>query len=82
MMSNPYLRALRYDPYGKTLLDERYDTKGMKTIWRRAIEAAVSPDSIYLKSCLATWDKRAIREFWYRFEICSPGMVNTSSYCS
>ena len=34
MISNPYLRALWYDPYGKTLTDERYDTKAMKTIQR------------------------------------------------
>jgi len=44
MISNPSLRALRYDPYGKTLTDQRYDTKAMKMIRRGAIAAAGSPD--------------------------------------
>ena len=44
MISNPTLRALRYDPYGKTLTDERYETDKMKAIRRRAMKAASDPD--------------------------------------
>ena len=47
MISNPYLSAMWYDPYGKALMDEWCDTKAMKTIRRGGIEAASSPDSIY-----------------------------------
>lgn len=37
MMSNPTLRALRYDPYSKTLTEERYETVKMKRLRRDAI---------------------------------------------
>ena len=50
MIYNPYLHALRYDPYGKTLMDERYDTKSMNMIWKGGIEAAGIPDSKYSES--------------------------------
>ena len=39
MISNPTLRALRYDPYSKTLTEERYETVKMKRIRREAIMA-------------------------------------------
>ena len=60
MISNPFLPALRYDLYEKTLTDERYDTKAMKTIQRGGIDVAVIPDSVYLESLSATWDDREI----------------------
>ena len=37
MISNPTLRALRYDPYSKTLTEERYETVKMKRLRREAI---------------------------------------------
>ena len=37
MISNPTLRALRYDPYSKTLTEERYDMIQMKKLRREAI---------------------------------------------
>jgi len=37
MISNPSLRALRYDPYSKTLTEERYGIVEMKKIRREAI---------------------------------------------
>jgi len=37
MISNPSLRALRYDPYSKTLTEERYEIVKMKRIRRAAI---------------------------------------------
>jgi 2-(3-amino-3-carboxypropyl)histidine synthase len=37
MIQNPSLRALRYDPYSKTLTEERYETVKMKRIRREAI---------------------------------------------
>jgi 2-(3-amino-3-carboxypropyl)histidine synthase len=37
MISNPTLRALRYDPYSKTLTEERYETVKMKRLRRDAI---------------------------------------------
>ena len=37
MISNPSLRALRYDPYSKTLTEERYEIVKMKRIRRDAI---------------------------------------------
>jgi 2-(3-amino-3-carboxypropyl)histidine synthase len=39
MISNPTLRALRYDPYSKTLTEERYETVKMKRLRREAITA-------------------------------------------
>jgi len=39
MISNPTLRALRYDPYSKTLTEERYETVKMKRLRREAIIA-------------------------------------------
>ncbi len=39
MVSNPSLRALRYDPYSKTLTEERYETVKMKRLRREAIMA-------------------------------------------
>ena len=47
IISNLYLRVLRYDTYGKILKAERYNTKAMKTIHRGAIEAAGIPNSSY-----------------------------------
>lgn len=37
MISNPSLRALRYDPYSKTLTEERYEIVQMKRLRREAI---------------------------------------------
>ncbi len=37
MISNPTLRALRYDPYSKTLTEEKYDMIHMKKLRREAI---------------------------------------------
>jgi len=37
MISNPSLRALRYDPYSKTLTEERYEIVKMKKLRRDAI---------------------------------------------
>jgi len=37
MISNPSLRALRYDPYSKTLTEERYEIVQMKKLRREAI---------------------------------------------
>ena len=42
MISNPSLRALQYNMYGKNLMDKRYNTKATKTFWRGAVEAAGS----------------------------------------
>ena len=39
MISNPTLRAIRYDPYSKTLTEERYETVKMKRLRREAIMA-------------------------------------------
>jgi len=43
MIANPTLRALRYDPYSKTLTDERYETEKMKSIRMKAITKAMDP---------------------------------------
>lgn len=43
MIANPTLRALRYNPYSKTLTDEHYETKKMKNIRQNAIERSVLP---------------------------------------
>mmetsp|Transcript_24752 Transcript_24752/g.30444 ORF Transcript_24752/g.30444 Transcript_24752/m.30444 type:complete len:447 (+) Transcript_24752:111-1451(+) len=43
MIANPNLRALRYDPYSKTLTDERYENEKMKSIRRGAIQKAMDP---------------------------------------
>lgn len=37
MISNPTLRALRYDPYSKSLTEEKYDMVHMKKLRREAI---------------------------------------------
>jgi 2-(3-amino-3-carboxypropyl)histidine synthase len=37
MISNPSIRALRYDPYSKTLTEERYEIVQMKRLRREAI---------------------------------------------
>ena len=37
MISNPSIRALRYDPYSKTLTEERYEIVKMKKLRREAI---------------------------------------------
>jgi len=42
MIANPDLRALRYDPYSKVLTDERYETKKMLSLRKRAIQEAAS----------------------------------------
>mmetsp|Transcript_2359 Transcript_2359/g.4334 ORF Transcript_2359/g.4334 Transcript_2359/m.4334 type:complete len:655 (-) Transcript_2359:1101-3065(-) len=39
MISNPSLRALRYDPYGKTLTEEKYEIVQMKRLRREAIRS-------------------------------------------
>jgi len=39
MISNPSLRALRYDPYSKTLTEEKYEIVKMKTLRREAIRS-------------------------------------------
>eukprot|EP00804_Cyclotella_cryptica_P004611 CCRYP_006922-RD/>CCRYP_006922-RD protein AED:0.20 eAED:0.20 QI:0/0.8/0.66/1/0.4/0.33/6/385/593 len=38
MISNPSLRALRYDPYSKTLTEERYEIGNMKRLRREAVQ--------------------------------------------
>jgi 2-(3-amino-3-carboxypropyl)histidine synthase len=38
MISNPSLRALRYDPYSKTLTEEKYDFVKMKRLRREAVQ--------------------------------------------
>ena len=43
MIANPTLRALRYDPYSKTLTDEKYETDKMKSIRQKAIHRAMDP---------------------------------------
>mmetsp|Transcript_10381 Transcript_10381/g.15627 ORF Transcript_10381/g.15627 Transcript_10381/m.15627 type:complete len:545 (+) Transcript_10381:273-1907(+) len=43
MIANPSLRALRYDPYAKSLTDERYETEKMKSIRQNAIQRAMDP---------------------------------------
>ena len=43
MIANPTLRALRYDPYSKTLTDEKYETEKMKSIRQKAIHQAMDP---------------------------------------
>ena len=43
MIANPTLRALRYDPYSKTLTDEKYETEKMKSIRQNAIHRAMDP---------------------------------------
>ena len=43
MIANPQLRALRYDPYSKTLTEERYETEKMKTLRYGAIQRARDP---------------------------------------
>ncbi|KAL3803105.1 hypothetical protein ACHAW5_001969 [Stephanodiscus triporus] len=40
MMSNPTLRALRYDPYSKTLTEERYETSKMRGLRAEAVIGA------------------------------------------
>ena len=44
MIANPTLRALRYDPYSKTLTDEKYETEKMKSIRYNAIQQAMDPN--------------------------------------
>jgi len=41
MISNPSLRALRYDPYSKRLTDERYETQKMLSLRQNAIHSAM-----------------------------------------
>lgn len=43
MIANPTLRALRYDPYAKSLTDEQYETEKMKSIRKKAIQRAMDP---------------------------------------
>lgn len=43
MIANPTLPAYRYDPYGKTLTMEKYETQKMKTIRMEAIQRARDP---------------------------------------
>mmetsp|Transcript_16291 Transcript_16291/g.30841 ORF Transcript_16291/g.30841 Transcript_16291/m.30841 type:complete len:436 (-) Transcript_16291:303-1610(-) len=43
MIANPSLRALRYDPYSKTLTEEYYATEKMKSIRLNAIRRAMDP---------------------------------------
>lgn len=43
MIANPTLRALRYDPYSKTLTEEYYTTEKMKSIRWNAIQRAMDP---------------------------------------
>ncbi|KAL7515906.1 hypothetical protein ACHAWX_000982 [Stephanocyclus meneghinianus] len=38
MIANPSLRALRYDPYSKTLTEERYEIAQMKRLRREAVQ--------------------------------------------
>jgi len=45
MIANPTLRALRYDPYGKKLTEERYETEKMKTIRLTAIHRVANENS-------------------------------------
>ena len=45
MIANPSLRALRYDPYSKTLTDEKYETSKMKKIRYSAIQKAMEPSA-------------------------------------
>jgi 2-(3-amino-3-carboxypropyl)histidine synthase len=45
MIANPTLRALRYDPYSKTLTDERYETEKMKSIRHDALYKAIDPSA-------------------------------------
>lgn len=40
MIQNPTLRSLRYDPYGKVLTEEGYDTAAMTAARKRAIDRA------------------------------------------
>lgn len=42
MIANPNLRALRYDPYGKRLTEERYAIEEMHTVRKTAIATAAS----------------------------------------
>jgi len=44
MIANPSLRALRYDPYSKSLTDEKYETEKMKSIRQNAIHRAMEPE--------------------------------------
>jgi 2-(3-amino-3-carboxypropyl)histidine synthase len=43
MIANPTLRALRYDPYSKTLTEEFYENEKMKSIRLSAIRRAMDP---------------------------------------
>jgi 2-(3-amino-3-carboxypropyl)histidine synthase len=43
MIANPSLRALRYDPYSKTLTEEYYATEKMKAIRLNDIRKAMEP---------------------------------------
>ena len=45
MISNPTLRALRYDPYNKVLTEERYETDKMKSIRNKSIRRAMDPSA-------------------------------------
>mmetsp|Transcript_4523 Transcript_4523/g.9599 ORF Transcript_4523/g.9599 Transcript_4523/m.9599 type:complete len:468 (-) Transcript_4523:70-1473(-) len=45
MISNPTLRALRYDPYNKVLTDEKYETDKMKAIRNKSIQRAMDPNA-------------------------------------
>jgi len=42
MIQNPHVRALRYDPYGKIMTDEGYDTATMTAARAKAIDRARS----------------------------------------
>jgi len=44
MIANPTLQALRYDPYGKTLTLEKYETQKMKSIRKNAIHRTIDPN--------------------------------------
>ncbi len=54
MIANPTLRALRYDPYSKSLTDERYETDKMKSIRKKAIEKALEPSATTFGIILGT----------------------------
>jgi len=45
MISNPTLRALRYDPYNKRLTEEKYETEKMKSIRNKSIRRAMDPSA-------------------------------------
>lgn len=48
MISNPELRAYRYDPYAKVFSHEGYDTEKMHAIRKDAIERSKSAKKVGL----------------------------------